>query len=106
MTDDDRAALVAKVIRQAKRGDRASQKMILDRIEPPRKGRAAPFALPSIATTSDILTALARITASMAAGQLSPAEAVEIASVVELQRRAIETQELETRLNALEARLK
>jgi hypothetical protein len=38
----------------------------------------------------------------MARGKLSPAEAVEIASVIELQRRAIETQELEVRLHALE----
>jgi hypothetical protein len=106
MTYDDRAALVAKVIGQAKRGCRPSQKMILDRIEPPRKGRAARFALPPIATTSDVLTALAAVTAAMAAGLVSPQEAVEIASVVELSRRAIENQELETRLNALEARFK
>ncbi|WP_338689288.1 MULTISPECIES: DUF5681 domain-containing protein [Bradyrhizobium] len=106
MTDDDRAALVAKVIGQAKRGCRPSQKMILDRIEPPRKGRAARFALPPIASISDVITALAAVTAAMAAGQVSPAEAVEIASVIELQRRAVENLDLETRLNALEERFK
>jgi hypothetical protein len=41
----------------------------------------------------------------MAAGQISPAEAVEIASVVELQRRAIETQDLEVRVHMIEERM-
>lgn len=105
MSDDDRAAIVAKIIRQAKRGDRPSQKMIVDRIEPPRKGRAAPFPLPPIKTTGDVVAALEAITTAMAAGQLSPAEAVEISAVVELQRRAIETAEIETRLKAIEQRM-
>jgi hypothetical protein len=42
----------------------------------------------------------------MAAGRLSPSEAVELASVIELQRRAVESLELETRLHALEERFK
>lgn len=105
MNDDDRAAIVEKIVKQAKRGDRASQKLIVDRIEPPRKGRAAPFALPAIKTTGDVVTALEAVTAAMAAGLLSPAEAVEISAVVELQRRAIETAEIETRLKAIEQRM-
>ncbi|MDH2353480.1 DUF5681 domain-containing protein [Bradyrhizobium sp. SSUT112] len=108
MSEDDRAAIVAKIIKQAKRGDRASQKLIVDRIEPPRKGRAAPFPLPlpPIKTTGDVVVAMEAVTSAMAAGQLSPAEAVEISAVVELQRRAIETQDVENRLHALEARFK
>jgi hypothetical protein len=106
MTDEDREAIVAKIIRQAKRGDRASQKMIVDRLEPPRKGRAAPFKLPLIKTTADVVTALEAVTAAMAGGHISPAEAVEVASVVELQRRAIETQELEVRLHTIEERFR
>ncbi|MET4801412.1 DUF5681 domain-containing protein [Bradyrhizobium sp. LB11.1] len=105
MTEDDRSDIVAKIIRQAKRGDRASQKLIVDRIEPPRRGRAAPFPLPAIKTTGDVVAALQAITTAMAAGQLSPAEAVEISAVVELQRRAIETAEIETRLKAIEQRI-
>jgi hypothetical protein len=106
MSDDDRVAIVSKIIRQAKRGDRPSQKMIVDRIEPPRKGRAAPFPLPAIKTAAGVVDALASVTAAMAAGQLSPAEAVEISAVIELQRRAIEMQDVEARLHSLEARFK
>ncbi|WP_425909840.1 DUF5681 domain-containing protein [Nitrobacter sp. TKz-YC02] len=105
MSEDDRAAIVDKIIRQAKRGDRASQKLIVDRIEPPRKGRAAPVALPTIKTAGDVVTAMEAVTAAMVAGLLSPVEAVEIAGVVELQRRAIETTQMEIRLHAIEQRM-
>jgi hypothetical protein len=50
-----------------------------------------------------VLSALAAVTAAMAAGELSPAEAVEVAGVVE--RRAVETVEIESRLAAIEERL-
>jgi hypothetical protein len=103
-TDVDK--VIAKVVSRAKRGDMSAARLILDRIMPVRKGRAAPFKLPPIKTTGDVVTALAAVTAAMAAGVLSPAEAVEIAAVIDLQRRAIETQDLEARLHALEGRFK
>jgi hypothetical protein len=102
MSDDDRAAIVAKIIRQARRGCRPSQKLIVDRTEPPRRGRPVKFPLPAIVTTADVVAAQAAITAAMADGQLSPAEAQEVAGVVELARRAIETNQLEARLAAIE----
>jgi len=105
MTEDDRAIIVDKIVRQAKRGCRVSQKLIVDRVEPPRKGRAAPFALPAIKSAADVVGALEAVTAAMAVGRISPAEAVEIAGVVELQRRAIETVEIERRIAAMEERM-
>lgn len=102
---DDIEAVVAKVCKKAKAGDMTAAKMILDRISPPRKGRAAPFPLPAIVTAADVVAALAAVTAAMSAGKISPAEAVEIAGVVELARRAIETAEIEKRIAALEERM-
>jgi hypothetical protein len=102
MSDDDRAAIVAKIIRQARRGCRPSQKLIVDRTEPPRRGSPVKFPLPAIVTTADVVAAQAAITAAMADGQLSPAEAQEVSGVVELARRAIETNQLEARLAAIE----
>jgi hypothetical protein len=58
--------------------------------------------LPEIKTTADVVAAQAAVTAAMARGKLSPAEAVEVASVVELMRRSIETNEIEGRLAAIE----
>jgi hypothetical protein len=104
MSQDDRSTIVTKIIRQARSGCRVSQKLIVDRLEPPRKGRAAPFPLPSVKTTGDIVNALAAVTAATAAGTISPDEALQLAGVLEVQRKAIEQQELEVRIAAMEQR--
>jgi DNA-binding GntR family transcriptional regulator len=104
MTADDRGAIVERIIKQARNGCRASQRLIVDRLEPPRKGRAAPFPLPPIKTAADVVNALAAVTAALAAGTISPDEALQLANVVELMRRAIETEEHEIRLRELEKR--
>jgi hypothetical protein len=106
LLDGEAKKLTRKAIKLALAGDSTALKLCMDRISPPRKGRAAPFALPPIKTLADVVAALAAITAAMAAGQLSPTEACEVAAVIELQRRAVETQELEARLHALEDRFK
>jgi hypothetical protein len=102
MSTDDRAAIVEKIIRQAKRGDRASQRLIVDRTEPPRRGSPVKFALPDIVSIGDVVAAQRAIAAAMSKGRLTPAESMEVAAVVELARRAIETNQLEERLRAIE----
>jgi hypothetical protein len=106
ITPENRDAIHTKMTRLALRGDRQVLKMYVDRADPPRKGAPVRFPLPAIKTTGDVVTALAAIAAAMAKGLLSPSEALEVAGIVELQRRAIETQEIETRLHALEGKLK
>jgi hypothetical protein len=105
LLDGEAEKLTRKAIKLALAGDTIALRLCLERIAPARKGRAAPFALPTIRTTGDVVAAQAAITAAMAAGELSPTEAVEVASVVELQRRSIETAEIEGRLAALETRM-
>jgi hypothetical protein len=100
---DDAAEIVRSVIDAAKAGDMSAARIILDRISPPRKGRAIMFELPDVAAIglAATLTALAR---SMAVGEISPEEAKDCASVLESARRAVETELIEARLKALEAR--
>jgi hypothetical protein len=102
MSEDDRAAIIAKVIKLAKAGDRVALRMVADRIDPPSKGRAVRLRLKPIISTDDVIEALASVTAAMAAGKISPEEAVEIGRVIEMQRSAIERQGLEARLLELE----
>ncbi|MCP1905068.1 hypothetical protein ACVIHI_002576 [Bradyrhizobium sp. USDA 4524] len=106
LLSQDIESVVGKVVSKAKRGDMQAARLILDRIMPPRRGRTVRFPLPKLETPADVVSALATVTKAMAAGQLSPAEAVEVAGVIEMQRRAIETQQLETRLHALEDRFR
>lgn len=104
MSEDDRAAIIAKATRMAKRGDQTVLRYVLDRINPVR--RRVRLALKPIKTTADVVAALETVTAAMAAGKIAPAEAQEIAAVIELQRSAIQTHDNEVRLRAMEERFK
>ena len=85
----------------AKAGDRRAAEILLRWVWPKRKGRLVEFDLPPFIAASDAVKAAAAIVAAVATGGLTPDEAQAMASVVEIQRRAIEAAE---RIAALEAR--
>jgi hypothetical protein len=58
--------------------------------------------LPEICTVEGITQSLATIVRATASGKLTPAEAHSLSSVIEAQRKAIETAELENRIKRLE----
>ncbi len=101
----DVEAVVAEVVKAAKGGDMTAARLILDRIVPPRKGRPVTFPLPKVNSPSGVSGALAAVLTAMASGVLTPDEAAAVAVVIETQRRAIETLELEARLVAVEQQL-
>ena len=104
MMQDEAGAVVRSVISAAKDGDMSAARLVLERIAPARKSRPVCFALPPIATAADILTALGAVLGAVAAGQLTPDEGAAVAGLVETQRRAIETIDLENRINILEGK--
>jgi hypothetical protein len=103
---DDASDITKAVITAAKAGDVAAARVVLDRIAPIRKGAPLEVDLPAVATTEGVTAALAALVAEMSAGTVTPEEAQTVASVLEAQRKAIETTELELRLRAIEERLK
>src|SRR5207245_6631087 len=70
-------------------------KLVLERVAPRPKGRAVAFVLPEIRAPGD-LVAFDSLIAAMATGEITPDEAVVIASVLELKRKALETLEVRT----------
>jgi hypothetical protein len=99
---DDAEAIVAAVMAAAKGGDMTAARLVLERIAPVRKGRPVWLDLPKIETASDVAAAMAALTLAMASGEVTPDEAATVASVFEVRRKALETEELEKRLLALE----
>jgi hypothetical protein len=63
------------------------------------------FELPSGNTAADVVTTLGAVVTLLAAGHPTPEEASAVASVIEGQRRAIETAEQEARLRAIEEKI-
>ena len=104
LMEADGAAIVEAVLAAAKGGDMTAARIVLDRIAPVRKGRPVTLdSMPLVKTASDVANAMAVLTAAMAAGEVTPDEAQTLANVYEMRRRALETQEFEQRLLALEA---
>ncbi len=106
MMADDGADVVRAVIERAKDGEVQAARIVLDRILPIRKGRAVEIDLPVLETAGDVVAGIGAVARAMATGEITPEEAQVMASVIEVQRKAIETTEIEARLDALEERQK
>ena len=106
MMQGESDAIARVAIDKAKAGDITALKLVLDRIAPPVKGRAIKMDLPSINTLNDILKAQTAVAEAMSEGDITPDEAATVASILEIKRRALETLELEKRIEALEKELK
>ena len=78
-------------------------RLVLDRIMPARKGHTVRVNLPVVETASDVLSALGATVCAMAKGELTPEEAAIVSGVLETQRKAIETVEIEQRLAAVDS---
>ena len=92
------------VVAQAKAGDLAAARMILDRLAPPAKERPVNLALPDTGTAEGVDAAQQAILRAVAVGDLLPGEGTALAGIVEARRKALETLELEHRITALENR--
>jgi len=99
---DSAADVVQGVIDAAKGGDMAAARAVLDRVWPVRRGRPVALDLPNVTTPEGVTVALAAVVAAMADGRITPDEAAAVSAVIEGQRRAIETVDLERRIAALE----
>ena len=85
-------------------GDVSAQNLILSRAWPARRGRPITLDLPRLETAADLVPALGAVAAAVGDGELSPEEGQAVAAVLEIQRKAIETSDLERRIAAIEMR--
>jgi hypothetical protein len=102
LLDGQAEALTQKAVDLALDGDMAALRLCMDRILPPRKDRPVTFALPAIKSAGDAAAVASAILASVASGDITPADAGEISKLVETYVKAFETAELAERLERLE----
>ena len=102
--EKDREEIINAVVKAAKAGDSTAMRLCFERLVPLRKGRPTVFDLPPVKTAADIVGAIGEVARAMAAGELTTDEASAAASVIEMHRRAIETTEIEVRVQKLEER--
>lgn len=93
-----------KIIDMAKDGDFQAAKLILERICPPARDSPVEFKLPKIKKVEDILKAFTKVDEALASGKLTPSQAKVITDILESHRKALETNDLEKRIEQLEAK--
>ena len=98
-------ALTRRAIELALEGDSAALKLCLERILPQRRSRRVVFDLPPIDRIEDLGKAIGSVLQEAASGQLFLDEAAALIGMMETRRKALETIDLEQRLQVLEAEL-
>jgi hypothetical protein len=98
LLDGEAEALTRKVIELALAGDGLALRLCMDRLVPRRKDRSVDVDLVGLEGRDSY----DRLLAGVCVGQLTPAEAQTLAGVLEGRRKAIELDELEARITALE----
>ena len=99
---------IEDTIRMVKRkadaeGDMRAASIVLARTWPCGRGRPVELDLPSVETAEGIVQAHAALVASVAAGEVTPEEAMSVSALLENQRRALVTHDHEKRIQELEA---
>jgi len=95
--------VVQKCIEEALQGNKVAMKLCMDRIVPARSAPCVQFALPPVNTASEVAQALNVVLKAISSGRLTPEEGRTISAILESRRRAIETDEQEARILALES---
>jgi hypothetical protein len=101
LMEGDAEAIVGKAVDLAKDGDVAALRICMDRLVP-RRANTVAFDLPPLGTATDTVAAAAAIVAAVAAGELTPPEAADLAKVIDIYLRALATAGFEQRLARLE----
>jgi hypothetical protein len=105
LLDADGAAIVAKLIEQAKSGAPWAVRLVVERILPAAESRVN-VELPASTDAESVGRAMAAVVDLAAAGQLTLEEARRFLALIEIQRKGIETAELAIRLELIETEIK
>jgi Family of unknown function (DUF5681) len=105
LLEGEAEALTRRALERALEGDTAALRLCLDRIIPPRRGRAVRLdEVGPVCSAADLGHTMAAITTAATGGVITPGEAAELAQVIEIFVRAVETSDFERRLKQLEDR--
>ncbi|MDB5411038.1 MAG: hypothetical protein JWL84_5950 [Rhodospirillales bacterium] len=106
LATDESGEIARVVVDRALAGDMVAARFCLQQILPKKRGREIELDLPDCNTIEDILAAFSVTVAAMAAGEITPDEALTVSKVLDRRRRALEArarQEKQTAKNGGEA---
>jgi Family of unknown function (DUF5681) len=104
---EDKAEDLAKVaVGLAEDGHAMALRLCLERVCAPKKSRPVQFELPALKTAADAVTAVGTVAEALAAGDLSAAEAADLAKFVQGFAHTLTTADLAQRVARLEEKVK
>lgn len=92
-----------RITEEALTGNMLAAKMVLERFLPVRKERTVRIDMPQLKTNEDVLAAIGCIVTAVGCGLISPSEGESLSRTLDMYAKALETHQLESRLQALEA---
>lgn len=102
---DDADEILQSVIDQAKAGDLAAAKILLDRIVPPLKPEAQAVQIDALSGSGDLVGKADAVIHAVGSGELAPDIAAQLISAVATLAKVIEIDQLQQRLEQLEKHL-
>jgi len=102
LLSDHAESIAAKIIELAEQGDMGALRVCMARLVPVIKHQPVAVELPPIGKPADAVEAAASIVAAVAAGDISATEAAELAKVVDVYVRAVDSKGFDERLSSLE----
>ena len=102
LLDGEAEEIIRKLIDNAKKGEAFAAKLCVERLVPLRKGRAIALEVEPVASPADAMAAAVAIMRALNAGDLSAAEAADLAKTVEACANIVTITDLSERLARLE----
>jgi hypothetical protein len=102
LLDGEGQLLLRKAVDLALEGDKIALRLCLERLLPPARERRIYLNVRKLERATDIARALGALLDSVACGNITPAEGHDLATLLEIQRKALEMAELEPRITRLE----
>jgi hypothetical protein len=103
LLDGEAEAITRRCIDLALEGDATALRLCLSRILPVKRDRTIELDLPALEDSQDSLRAIGTVLEAVGSGTITPNEGQAVASLLETHRRTFEVEELERRLEVLEA---
>jgi hypothetical protein len=103
LLENQATAITQKCIDMAMQGDTTAIKLCLSRLIPIRRERSITIGLPPLESSQDTLRAIETVLEAVGSGAITPSEGQILASLLEAYRRIFEVEELEHRIETLEA---
>jgi hypothetical protein len=99
---DAAETILRTIVDKALAGDMRAAEMILSRAWPMRRGRPVEIAAPAVNDLADVVSATGAVATAVMQGEITPDEGRAFSAVLETQRHAIETVDMDAKMQIME----